>query len=322
MEGPPPQVPAPGRFRPKFLPGAFTSPHPWRPHTRDGTGGRDILKGTSEPDLQAGHGSAGRRAGTAPSSPSVYQHPPSFCLWDRRHKRNFGWDIYNEDFRGLQALRAGSVDVVFTSPPYKAEDGFTLAMICDLVGDLVRVMARGGIIYMNFGQMAHHKSDPFRVAELLESEFNFIDTIIWEKPQYGPVQGRKRLNNRFEYIFMYSNGMKYQLDRLSIGVPYEDKSNIGRYSDEDNHCRGNVWRVGYETHTRAEQKLHPHRFPVELVELGLKLANKPGGHVLDPFMGSGSAGVAALNLGMSFTGYEIDPDRFLTARDRLNEWRT
>ena len=214
-----------------------------------------------------------------------------------------------------------SVDVVFTSPPYKAEDGYSPDMILDLVEDLGRVMAPGGLIFMNFGHLAGHKSDPFVVAHSLELEFDFIDTIIWVKPQYSPCQGTRRLNNVFEFIFMFSNGPGYELDRLSIGVPYEDKSNIGRYSDQDLHCRGNVWRVGYETITSADQKLHPHRFPVELVELGLRLANKPGGHVLDPFMGSGSAGVAALNLGMSFTGYEIDYHNFLTASVRLRRWR-
>jgi len=81
-----------------------------------------------------------------------------------------------------------------------------------------------------------------------------------------------------------------------------------------------VWRVGYETIQRSEQKLHPHRFPVELVELGLKLANRPGGRVLDPFMGSGSAAIAAMNLGMSFTGYEVDAARFATALNRVERW--
>jgi site-specific DNA-methyltransferase (adenine-specific) len=155
---------------------------------------------------------------------------------------------------------------------------------------------------------------------MMSEHFNFIDTIIWEKPQYSPTQGDKRLNNKFEYIFQFVNGSEYELDRLSIGVPYEDKSNVGRYSDIDIHCRGNIWKVGYETIQNSMDKPHPHRFPVQLVELGIKLSGiKEGSNVLDPFAGSGTTAIACRMLDMNFYGYEISEHWYQRAVKRFED---
>jgi site-specific DNA-methyltransferase (adenine-specific) len=108
------------------------------------------------------------------------------------------------------------------------------------------------------------------------------------------------------------------LDRLAIGIPYDDKSNVGRYSQIDLHCGANVWIMGYETIQRSEQKLHKDRFPVELPDKCIKLANlSKGSVVLDPFMGSGTTAVAALQNGMQYVGFEIDVKNWQIAKERL-----
>src|ERR1017187_9081699 len=108
------------------------------------------------------------------------------------------------------------------------------------------------------------------------------------------------------------------LNRLSIGTPYKDKSNIGRYSDKDLRCAGNFWEFGYETIQNKTQKLHNDRFPLELPTRCIKLSNIPKNSlVLEPFCGSGTTCLAAKNLGMNYIGFEIDENHFKTARNRL-----
>jgi len=227
-------------------------------------------------------------------------------------------NFYNKDFSGMEEIPDQHIDLVFTSPPYKFKDGFTYKMMEDLIEDLKRVMKPNKLIFINFGQLAHHKQVPLKVAMMFSEEFNFIDTIIWEKPQYDPVRWNKRVNNRFEYIFQFANGTDYQLDRLSIGIPYEDKSNIGRYSDIDLHCRGNIWKVGYETIQNSMQKPHPHRFPVQIPSMGIKLSGiKERSNVLDPFVGSGTSAIACKMTGMKFYGYEINPHWYEKSIERF-----
>lgn len=64
-------------------------------------------------------------------------------------------------------------------------------------------------------------------------------------------------------------------------------------------------------------KSHPTEKPVLLMETLVELVTGPGGTVLDPFMGAGSTGVAALNLGRSFIGIEINPQYFDVACSRV-----
>lgn len=102
---------------------------------------------------------------------------------------------------------------------------------------------------------------------------------------------------------MFAKGKDFCLDRLSIGVPYADKSNIGRYSDKDLKCGGNVWYIPYETIQRNEQKLHKDRFPIELPLRCINLSNvREGSVVLDPFAGSATTGIACKETGMEFSG--------------------
>ena len=60
---------------------------------------------------------------------------------------------------------------------------------------------------------------------------------------------------------------------------------------------------------------HPHTKPVDLMKQIIRLC--PGGVIVDPFMGSGSTGVAAVQLGRKFIGIEIDPGYFATAYRRI-----
>lgn len=68
---------------------------------------------------------------------------------------------------------------------------------------------------------------------------------------------------------------------------------------------------------QPRQNHHPTVKPIKLMEYLIKLITPPNGVVLDPFMGSGSTGVAAKNLGFDFIGMELDKDYFEIARRRI-----
>lgn len=217
--------------------------------------------------------------------------------------------IYCMDCRdGLAKLNDNSIDLTVTSPPYKDEDGFTYELMNTVAKELYRVHKNNTLCFVNFGHLAHYKSRPFKTAMLFEDAgFEWVDTITWIKNHYTPIQGNKRVNNLTEFIFMFAKGNNYKLDRLSIGVPYEDKSNIGRYADKDLKCGGNYWEIPYDTIQYSWQKRHKDRFPLKLPERCIKLSNIPKGSLtLDVFVGGGTTAVKAKQLGMDFIGFELD----------------
>ncbi len=231
--------------------------------------------------------------------------------------------LYNQDcISGMtKYINDDSVDLIVTSPPYKESDGFNWPLIKNVARQCHRVLRNDSLCFVNFGHLARHKSRPFKVAlEFENTGLEWVDTITWVKNHYTPVQGNKRVNNLTEFIFMFAKGNSYCLDRLSVGVPYADKSNVGRYSDKDLRCAGNVWYIPYETIQRKEQKYHKDRFPVELPLRCIKLSGIENGSIVaDPFGGSMTVGVACHELAMRFVGFEVDGEVFEIGEERINK---
>jgi len=69
---------------------------------------------------------------------------------------------------------------------------------------------------------------------------------------------------------------------------------------------------------RGENNNHPTVKPIALMAYLCRLVTPPNGIILDPFMGSGSTGIAATNEGYSFVGIEQDPEYFAIAQNRIN----
>lgn len=221
----------------------------------------------------------------------------------------------------LQTADWPELDLIVTSPPYKDEDGYTEDLIKDFGRLSFSNLKNDSLMFMNFGHLANFKSRPFKSAILLENcGFVLVDTITWVKNHYRPIQGKRRVNNLTEFIFMFAKGSPV-IDRLSIGVPYKDKSNIKRWSasgGSDLKCRGNVWEIPYDTIQDKAEKLHNDRFPLELPTLCIKLSNIPTGSLVgDPFMGSGTTALAAKNCNMDYWGCEVSKAHYDTTVNRL-----
>ena len=110
------------------------------------------------------------------------------------------------------------------------------------------------------------------------------------------------------------------LNKFAIGVPYQDKSNIGRWkgATKDLRPRGNTWFIPYGTIQKSRP--HPTIFPVKLPEMCLKLHGTDKIKLaMDPFMGIGSTALACKKLDVNFIGFEIDESYVDIANKRLAE---
>jgi site-specific DNA-methyltransferase (adenine-specific) len=232
------------------------------------------------------------------------------------------FQIHNQDAESFLQQSEELIDLTVCSPPYKKSDGYNFQKMLHIFALIKRQSRENALCFVNFGHLAHHKGDPYRLALAMEAiGWTWHDTIVWYKHGHYTPLPDPHLNNLWEPIFLFCNGDKPKLDRLSIGVPFKDKSNVDRYGKgKDLRCAGNLWFIDYETITNKEQKTHKDRFPVELPRRCVKLSGiKKGSIVYDPFSGSGTTGVAALELGMHYTGTEILPDIAQKSVDRLSK---
>jgi len=223
-----------------------------------------------------------------------------------------------------------TVSVVVTSPPFNLGVRYNsyqddlpweeyLEWLESVFVEIKRVLRDDGSLFLNVGSSRRKPWNAMRVAEVAGKYFALQNEIVWVKAitvdgkahgQFSPVCGDRFLNHNFEMIFHFTKDGKLPLDRLAVGVEYNEPTNRLRSKTHNNlRCGGDVWFIPYETiQGEMEKGCHPAIFPVELAERCIKLAGiKKDGVVLDPFCGIGSTLVAAKSLGVKAIGIEIDP---------------
>ena len=239
----------------------------------------------------------------------------------------------------LRRLPDACIDVAVTSPPYNIGVAYRsyhdrrpradyLAWLAEIGAELARVLGEGGSFFLNVGSTSADPWIAFEVAAAFRSSFVLQNHIVWVKSlslgddtvgHFKPIPGRRYLNHTHEAIFHFTRTGAVGIDRLAVGAPFKDKSNIARFGHaRDRRCAGNVWFIPYKTVRSKAQKFgHPAGFPVELPERCIRLHGVEGARVLDPFLGAGSTLVAAERLGCEGLGFEIDPHYAETAVARL-----
>jgi site-specific DNA-methyltransferase (adenine-specific) len=239
----------------------------------------------------------------------------------------------------MQECEAQSVDVVVTSPPYNLGKEYTayadnkehseyLDWCDEWAQQIRRVMKPSGSFFLNLGNASENPFFAFEVALRVGQYFQLQNTIHWIKSisierdteikSYGhfkPINSRRFLNDCHEYIFHFTREGNTPLERLAVGVPYTDKTNIARWSHtngNDRRCRGNTWFIPYKTiHQRAKQRPHPATFPTELAVKCIRLHGVQNCVVMDPFLGIGHSAMAAKQCGdlvSEFIGFDIDEE--------------
>ncbi len=230
--------------------------------------------------------------------------------------------------------------MVVTSPPYnldlryrtyrddRAEADYLawLVGICQQIG---RVLAPDGSFFLNIAGSSTQPWVPFELITRLRPHFALQNHITWVKSialegdsvgHYKPVGGTRFLNRNHENLFHLTHTGHVVLDRLAIGVPFKDKSNIARRGHtRDLRCRGDSWFIPYRTiRSKQQRHHHPAPFPQTLPEWCIRLHGKPDALVLDPFAGTGTTLLAARAVGARGIGIELDEEYAAVARGLLS----
>lgn len=117
--------------------------------------------------------------------------------------------------------------------------------------------------------------------------------IIWDRA--GGMMMNAKMFVRFDERILWFDKGKHKWNQELVG-------------------HGTIWRIA-----REQNKEHPVAFPVQIPARCIAAATDPGDTVLDPFMGSGTTGVAAVLQGRNFIGIEKDPGYFAIAQRRIEQ---
>jgi len=230
----------------------------------------------------------------------------------------------------MKEIPDGSVNMVFTDPPY----GHNNNNNGDLIARWEAALGRGDYEAARddrpISNDGHEANDIFRLALVeykrllvpsgcccccccgggpdpqfarwslwMDEVLTFKQMIVWDK---GPMGMGWHYRRSYETVLVAHKGAKCNW--------YDDSKRVE-----------NIIRPGYNGIKKiipsAEQ--HPTQKPVELAEHFIRLHSQIGDTILDPFMGSGTTGVACVQTGRNFIGIEIDPGYFEIAKRRIEE---
>lgn len=228
---------------------------------------------------------------------------------------------------GLKDMADGSIDLVFTSPPYNigikydiyndAQPWDKYYQWCELwLKELLRVMKDDGrcciVHYLSLGKADNRHSplmDINYIAHVLG--FNHHGLAIWwditltKRTAWGSWLSASApyINSPFEGIlFLYKNSWR----KANQGITHISKEEFIEA------CSG-IWKIPTE-----RKRTHPAPFPIALAERAIKLLSYEDDVILDPFCGSGTTLVAAKRLNRKYIGMDISPTYCDMAEKRLS----
>ncbi len=253
----------------------------------------------------------------------------------------------------LKNVPDDSVDLIFTSPPYADQRRSTYGGIhpdkyvdwfMPKADQFFRVLKPTGTFVLNIKERVVNGERHTYVIELIlemrRRGWLWTEEFMWHKRNSYPGKWPNRFRDNWERLIQFNKHKKFQMYQQAVMVPVGDwsKTRLANLSETD--CIRDESRVGsgfgknvsnwvgrdmvYPNNvihiaTESSNKKHSAVFPVALPSWFIRLFTMPGDTVLDPFVGSGSTLLAAVQLGRRYIGIDVNPDYIDLCRQRIED---
>lgn len=250
----------------------------------------------------------------------------------------------------LKEFPDNSVDLIFTSPPYADQRKSSYGGVSpDKYGEWFlpkarqfrRVLKPTGTFVLNIKERVVNGERHTYVIELIlklrEEGWLWTEEFIWHKKNSYPGKWPNRFRDNWERLLQFNKDKRFYMHQEAVMVPVGEwaKGRLAKLSETDKMRDESKVGSGfgknvsnwlsrdlvYPTNvihlaTECANRNHSAAFPVELPAWFIKLFTKSGDVVLDPFVGSGTTAVAALQLGRHFVGIDINKEFIALAQGR------
>ena len=253
----------------------------------------------------------------------------------------------------LKDIPDNSIDLIFTSPPYADQRRRTYGGIhpddyvdwfMPRADQLFRVLKPSGTFILNIKERVVNGERHTYVIELIlemrKRGWLWTEEFMWHKRNSYPGKWPNRFRDNWERLLQFNKQKQFHMYQTSVMVPVGDwaKDRLANLSETDRTRDESRVGSGFGKNisnwvgrrmvfpnnvlhmaTESSNKNHSAVFPVGLPSWFVKLFTQIGDIVLDPFIGSGSTAVAALQLGRHYVGIDIRPEYVELSRERVDE---
>lgn len=251
----------------------------------------------------------------------------------------------------LQKFPDNFFDLIFTSPPYADQRKNTYGGIkpdnyvewfIPKSEEFLRVLKPTGTFILNIKErVVNGERHPYvldLIGELRNQGWLWTEEYIWHKKNSYPGKWPNRFRDAWERLLQFNKTKKFKIFQETVMVPVGDwaKDRLSNLSETDKTRDESRVKSGfgknvsnwvgrsmvYPTNvihlaTECGNRNHSAVFPIELPKWFIKLFTEPGDNVLDPFVGSGTTALAALQLGRNYVGLDIKEEFVEISRRRL-----
>ncbi|MDD2651172.1 MAG: site-specific DNA-methyltransferase [Candidatus Cloacimonetes bacterium] len=263
-----------------------------------------------------------------------FKHSSLFDQQDNDFPVSYKNKIILGSCENMKEIPDNSVHLMITSPPYNVSKEYDddlsfeeyLQLLKNAFTETYRVLVNGGRACVNVANLGRKPYIPLTdYISIMMSEIGFYmrGEIIWDKAAsaspstaWGSWKSASNptLRDVHEYILVFSKG-DYKRNRHKKEKE-EKKNTINR--EQFMEWTKSVWTMKAESARRIG---HPAPFPEELPFRLIQLYSFTNDIILDPFMGSGTTAVSAINSNRFFVGYEINEEYIQTANERIYKKR-
>jgi site-specific DNA-methyltransferase (adenine-specific) len=255
--------------------------------------------------------------------------------------------------KALKEFQDSSINLVVTSPPYADQRASTygghkpeeyVEWFLPIADELYRVLKPAGTFILNIKEKAtggeRHTYIIELILEMRKRGWLWTEEFIWHKKNSYPGKWPNRFRDAWERCLQFNKEKKFDMYQEAVMVPMGDwaKTRLKNLSETDK-IRDNS-KVGsgfgknvsnwvgkefvYPTNvlhlaSECSNKGHSAAYPKELPAWFIKLFTKEGDWVLDPFLGSGTTCVAAIELGRNSAGIELKDEYYQLALSNVEE---
>ncbi len=235
----------------------------------------------------------------------------------------------------VHSIKSATIQLVVTSPPYNIGKTYESRLSLDsyvqtqarVISECVRVLHPRGSLCWQVGNHVQNGEifplDMVLYPVFREHGLRLRNRIVWHF-EHG-LHCLKRLSGRYETILWFTKGDDYifNLDPIRVPSKYPGKKYFKGPKAGQLSCNplgknpGDVWVFPNVKNNHVEKTIHPCQFPVELVERLVLALTEPRGRVFDPYMGVGSAVVAAAKHNRIGYGCDVVPEYVDIAWQRI-----
>ena len=230
--------------------------------------------------------------------------------------------IFNKDcLVGIKKIPNNSLDLVIADPSYclgkdyennsdKLDSKEYLEWTYQWIDEIIPKLKDTGSFYIFLSWQYSPE-----IFSYIKTKMLMINEVIWDRRVPSMGGSTRKFSSVHDNIgFFVKKHKKYFFDIDSIRIPYDEETKkartrsifVGKKWLEVGYNPKDIWSVS-RIHAQApERQNHPTQKPLEIIERIIKASCPIGGIVLDPFMGTGTTAIAAINTKRNYVGFEIN----------------